>query len=103
MSSQSTERKASAWKSGMWFILSVSAVVAAYFVARHYGDKNRFLAPEERKSIFEFQVDTIDGGHQTSLSQFQGKKAYLVVNVASNCGLTNKNYAELQELYEKYE
>ena len=62
-----------------------------------------FLSPEDRKSIFEFQVDTIDGGKQMSLSEFKGKKAYLVVNVASQCGLTDKNYAELQGLYQKYE
>jgi glutathione peroxidase len=32
----------------------------------------------------------------------RGKNAYLVVNVACKCGLTNQSYKEMQELYEKY-
>eukprot|EP01039_Chlorochromonas_danica_P002196 gene2196-2396_t len=52
-------------------------------------------------SIFEFTVNSIDDGEPIELSAFRGKKAYLVVNVASKCGLTDTNYAELQELYEK--
>ncbi len=85
------------------FVVSILLVGVAVFVARHYSDNTRFLPAEQRKSIFEFQVDTIDGEKPASLSEFKGKKAYLVVNVASQCGLTNKNYAELQELYEKYQ
>jgi len=38
----------------------------------------------------------------SGLSAYRGKKAYLVVNVASECGYTEQNYAELQQLYEKY-
>ncbi|CAA6662653.1 unnamed protein product [Spirodela intermedia] len=30
------------------------------------------------------------------------RKALLIVNVASQCGLTNSNYTELSQLYEKY-
>jgi glutathione peroxidase len=32
----------------------------------------------------------------------KGKKAYLIVNVASQCGLTERNYDQLNQLYEKY-
>ena len=54
-------------------------------------------------SIFDFSVPLNDDGETTvSLSQYKGKKAYLVVNVACKCGLTDKNYAQLQELYNKY-
>ncbi len=39
-------------------------------------------AGEPATSIFQFNVPAIDGG-EVSLSTFRGKKAYLVVNVAS--------------------
>jgi glutathione peroxidase len=39
-------------------------------------------------------------GEDTSLSSFSGK-TLLIVNVASECGLTPQ-YTELQELYERY-
>jgi hypothetical protein len=55
---------------------------------------------KEKKTIFDFNVDSI--AEKVDLSQYRGKKAYLIVNVASNCGLTDINYLELQELYEKY-
>lgn len=51
-------------------------------------------------SIFNFDVENLDGS--LSLSSFKGKKAYLVVNVASQCGLTDRNYDELQQLYDVY-
>lgn len=35
------------------------------------------------KSIFDFTVDSILDGKPVALSTFRGKKAYLVVNVAS--------------------
>jgi len=50
-------------------------------------------------SVHEFSITTIDGKH-VSLSQFKGKKL-LLVNTASECGFT-KQYAGLQELWEKY-
>ena len=31
------------------------------------------------------------------------EKLYLITNLASNCGLTHKNYPELQKLYERYQ
>ncbi len=39
---------------------------------------------------------------KVSLNKYEGKPT-LVVNVASNCGLTKNNYKQLNELYEKYE
>lgn len=54
-------------------------------------------------SIFDFSVPVNDDGKTlVSLSEYKGKKAYLVVNVACKCGLTDKNYAQLQDLYNKY-
>lgn len=56
-----------------------------------------FIAPS--KSIYDFKVESLDGG-QISFAKFKGKKI-LVVNTASQCGYTPQ-YAELEELYEKY-
>ena len=42
-------------------------------------------------------------GEIVKFSELKGKKkAFLVVNVASACQLTNQNYRELNKLYEKY-
>uniref|UniRef100_A0A913ZZ30 Glutathione peroxidase n=1 Tax=Patiria miniata TaxID=46514 RepID=A0A913ZZ30_PATMI len=51
-------------------------------------------------NIYGFTVKDIDG-NEVSLSKYKGHVA-LIVNVASQCGLTNKNYAQLQELHAKY-
>lgn len=50
-------------------------------------------------NIYDVSATTIDG-QQQSLRDFAGK-VLLVVNVASQCGLT-PHYAGLQELYETY-
>jgi glutathione peroxidase len=50
-------------------------------------------------SIHDFKVRTIDGKEQ-SLGDYRGK-VLLVVNVASQCGLT-PHYAGLQQLYESF-
>jgi glutathione peroxidase len=50
-------------------------------------------------TLYDFTARTIDGRDQP-LSELRGKVA-LIVNVASQCGLTPQ-YAKLQELYEKY-
>ncbi|KAI4365658.1 hypothetical protein MLD38_021624 [Melastoma candidum] len=52
------------------------------------------------KSIHEFTVkDT--RGKDVDLSIYKGK-VLLVVNVASKCGFTDKNYTQLTELYGRY-
>jgi len=50
-------------------------------------------------SVLDFHVQDIDG-KPVDLSAFQGK-VLLVVNTASQCGLTPQ-YKELESLYEKY-
>ena len=50
-------------------------------------------------SVYEFSAARIDGTPQ-SLSIYKGQ-VLLIVNTASRCGFT-KQYAGLQELYEKY-
>ncbi len=51
------------------------------------------------KSVYDFSVRTIDGAPK-SLGDYRGK-ALLVVNVASQCGLTPQ-YRGLEELHEAY-
>jgi glutathione peroxidase len=57
------------------------------------------VATAQESSIYDFTVKTIDG-EDFSLSGLKGKKI-LIVNVASQCGLTPQ-YVQLQELYEQY-
>ena len=52
-------------------------------------------------SIFDFDIENIDS-KSVSMETFKGKKIYYVVNVATNWGLTKKNYAEMQILYDRY-
>ncbi|KAJ8449264.1 hypothetical protein Cgig2_002396 [Carnegiea gigantea] len=54
----------------------------------------------EPKSLHEFVVKDARG-NDVDLSTYKGK-VLLIVNVASQCGLTNSNYTELTQLYEKY-
>lgn len=51
------------------------------------------------KSIYDFKVAGLEGG-SIDFAAFKGKKI-LIVNTASQCGYT-KQYAGLQELYDKY-
>ncbi|XP_030753475.1 probable phospholipid hydroperoxide glutathione peroxidase [Sitophilus oryzae] len=52
------------------------------------------------KSIYDFTVKDIKG-NEVSLEKYKGHVC-IIVNVASKCGLTNSNYAELNELYDQY-
>ncbi|KAL5981514.1 putative phospholipid hydroperoxide glutathione peroxidase 6, mitochondrial [Asimina triloba] len=51
-------------------------------------------------SVHDFTVKDA-AGNDVNLSTYKGK-VLLIVNVASQCGLTNSNYTELGQLYEKY-
>lgn len=51
------------------------------------------------KTLHDFSIETLDGT-EFDLSTLKGKKV-LIVNTASECGLTPQ-YAQLQELYEEY-
>ncbi|KAJ1411822.1 Thioredoxin-like superfamily [Sesbania bispinosa] len=52
------------------------------------------------KSVHDFTVKDARG-NDVNLGDYKGK-VLLIVNVASQCGLTNSNYTELSQLYEKY-
>ncbi|KAJ6808456.1 putative glutathione peroxidase [Iris pallida] len=51
-------------------------------------------------SVHDFTVKDAMG-KDVDLSTYKGK-VLLIVNVASQCGLTNSNYTELSKVYEKY-
>ncbi|KAL5550717.1 hypothetical protein UlMin_000896 [Ulmus minor] len=52
------------------------------------------------ETIYDFTVKD-DKGNDVDLSTYKGK-VLIIINVASKCGLTNSNYTELNQLYEKY-
>nr|AFK42386.1 unknown [Medicago truncatula] len=52
------------------------------------------------QSIHDFTVKDAKG-NDVNLGDYKGK-VLIIVNVASQCGLTNSNYTELSQLYEKY-
>ncbi|KAK8968787.1 hypothetical protein KSP40_PGU012359 [Platanthera guangdongensis] len=52
------------------------------------------------KSLHDFTVKD-SRGEDVDLSIYKDK-ILLIVNVASQCGLTNSNYTEMSQLYEKY-
>ncbi|XP_053620370.1 juvenile hormone epoxide hydrolase-like [Plodia interpunctella] len=56
--------------------------------------------PDTAESIYEFIVRDLQG-NDVKLDKYRGK-VVLIVNVASQCGLTDKNYLQLNELYDKY-
>ncbi|CAH9061444.1 unnamed protein product [Cuscuta epithymum] len=60
------------------------------------------MAAESSKpqSVYDFTVKNAKG-EDVELSAYKGK-VLLIVNVASQCGLTNSNYGELKTLYEQY-
>lgn len=56
--------------------------------------------PENPTSVYDFQVkDTY--GNDVSLDKYKGK-VLVIVNIASQCGLTSTNYEQLTELHNKY-
>ncbi|MGV4442011.1 glutathione peroxidase, partial [Ornithobacterium rhinotracheale] len=55
--------------------------------------------PAEVKNLYQFTVKDIDG-NDFNFSDLKGKKI-MIVNTASECGFTPQ-YADLEELYQKY-
>ncbi|CAH2241553.1 jg25532 [Pararge aegeria aegeria] len=56
--------------------------------------------PNALETIYQFSVKDIYG-KEVKLDKYKGH-VLLIVNVASQCGLTDTNYQQLNELYEKY-
>lgn len=52
-------------------------------------------------SFWDLEADDIQG-KKIKFSELKGKKLYLIVNVASACGLTNSNYRQLKKFHKQY-
>ncbi|MGQ9588904.1 MAG: glutathione peroxidase, partial [Planctomycetota bacterium] len=76
-------------------LVPAPGLVGAEAAPRSPTEKPKAVAP-----ALDFTVKDIDG-KDVHLGTYQGK-VLLVVNVASQCGLTDRQYVRLELLYEKY-
>uniref|UniRef100_A0A0E0DY29 Glutathione peroxidase n=1 Tax=Oryza meridionalis TaxID=40149 RepID=A0A0E0DY29_9ORYZ len=79
---------------------AVPVPIVAAAPSRRWAPGVAYATAATGKSVHDFTVKDIDG-KDVALSKFKGR-ALLIVNVASQCGLTTANYTELSHLYEKY-
>ena len=79
--------------------LLLAGVVGACVASAQPGGNNTAQADESKPAALDFKVKSI-AGKEVDLSQYKGK-VIVVVNVASECGLTPQ-YEGLEALYEKY-
>ncbi|PSS35873.1 Glutathione peroxidase [Actinidia chinensis var. chinensis] len=87
------------WRFTYWASL-VFLGLALFLFYRNPFPSSQNLAQETPKSIYDFTVKDIHG-NDVPLNDYNGK-VLLIVNVASQCGLTQSNYKELNILYGKY-
>lgn len=84
-------------------IASAAALATAVFSTALIGSAENAAVtqttPKTMKTFHDFTVQSI-AGEAVNLSQFKGKRV-LVVNTASECGLTPQ-YKQLQELFDTY-
>ncbi|BFG15673.1 hypothetical protein CerSpe_019470 [Prunus speciosa] len=83
-----------------WVSLFSLGFAFLYFYYAYQFSSSQIMAEESSKSIYDFTVKDIHG-NDVKLSEYGGK-VLLIVNVASQCGLTQSNYKDLSVLYEKY-
>lgn len=76
-------------------------VLCALVAILAYGSTENPEDYTKANSVYDFTVKNIKG-QDVTLDKYKGK-VLLIVNVASNCGLTEKNYEQLNTLYDKYQ
>ncbi|KAJ8931816.1 hypothetical protein NQ314_015212 [Rhamnusium bicolor] len=85
-------------------VLSFKTISKAAFACRALAVISAKMSnPEnykEANSIYEFTAKDLNG-ETVSLEKYRGHVC-IIVNVASQCGYTKNNYAELVELYNEY-
>ncbi|CAA7399061.1 unnamed protein product [Spirodela intermedia] len=57
-------------------------------------------SPTSPQSVHDFTAKDARG-NEVDLSSYKGKEL-LIINVASQCGLTHSNYTEMRQVYDKY-
>lgn len=86
-------------------LVTMFSVVALFYSCQNQAQKKQTTAPiaittpMAKETIYQFKVEDLSGD-SFDFSTLKGKKI-LVVNTASECGLTPQ-YEQLQEIYEKY-
>lgn len=81
-------------------IKTMMLVAAVSFGAVALGGDEAKSAKPQGNSVYDFTVKDIDG-KEISLAKYKGD-VLLIVNVASECGLTKKSYPELEAIHKKY-
>lgn len=86
-------------------LVTLFSVVALFYSCQNQAQKNQTTSPTaittpmSAETIYQFKVEDLDG-NAFDFASLKGKKI-LVVNTASECGLTPQ-YEKLQAIYEKY-
>lgn len=75
-------------------LLLLTLTLAAFLLGGASASTNE-QAEQTPTSFLDFSVPDLRG-HQVSMREFSAFRVILVVNVASDCGYTDKNYRELQ-------
>ncbi|KAK4337075.1 hypothetical protein RND71_043705 [Anisodus tanguticus] len=57
-------------------------------------------SPAKASNVYGFKVKDMDG-NEVDMEKYRGK-VLVIVNTASNCGLTKNNISKLNQLYDKY-